>query len=58
MYSPPDVVVVLAVAVAGAYFSGLLGGGEQKKIAAEFDSDVLSKIQCCVLADFIEGMTG
>lgn len=30
----------------------------RKRIAAAFDSDVLSNVRCCVLADFIDGKTG
>ena len=30
----------------------------RKRITAAFDSDVLSKVRCCVLADFIDGKTG
>ncbi|MFC1716570.1 hypothetical protein ACFL6S_23080 [Candidatus Poribacteria bacterium] len=29
----------------------------KKKLSAAFDSDVLSKVRCCVLADFIDGKT-
>jgi len=30
----------------------------KKKLSAAFDSDILSKVRCCVLADFIDGKTG
>jgi len=30
----------------------------KKRLAADFDSDILSKVRCCVLADFIDGKTG
>ncbi len=29
----------------------------KKKLSAAFDSDILSKVRCCVLADFIDGKT-
>ena len=30
----------------------------KKKLNAAFDSDVLSKVRCCLLADFIHGKIG